>query len=145
MAEGTQQPEDRLAYAVSLMYGAAAVGAAKPRLVQPFFLLICFSLENGLKAYLQHRGVHLHEKIDQGVLAHDLERLKALAVGEGLCLEEESVSLIDNLSEYHKQHQFRYPKNAGRVDLFSDEYAYKWTHEALARVADGISYNPFEQ
>jgi hypothetical protein len=140
------QPEDRLAYAISLLRGAAAVGAAghppAPRLVQPFFLLICFSLENGLKAYLQHHGVHLKEKIDRYPLAHDLIRLKDLAVASGLSLPVDSSKLIDSLSDYHLTHQFRYPDKAGTVEIFSDAYAYSWTEDALASVALGINYQP---
>jgi hypothetical protein len=140
------EPEDRLAYAVSLLRGAGAVGAAgqepRRRLVQPFFLLICFSLENALKAYLQHCGVHLREKIDRPPIAHDLRRLKDLAVGSGLSLPEKSAELIDSLSDYHLEHQFRYPKNAGTVEIFSDAFAYGWTDEALASVARGINYQP---
>jgi hypothetical protein len=128
-------PEDRLAYAVSLMQGAAAVAAAghgrkgRPHIL-PFFLLIGFALENGLKAYLQHRGVDKNEKIDRPPLAHDLN------------LPADSVSLIDSLSESHLNHQFRYPKNAGMVEVFSDQFAYVWTDETLATVARGINYQP---
>jgi hypothetical protein len=139
------QPTDRLAYAVSLLTGAAAVGASgneRRRLVQPFFLLICFALENGLKAYLQHSGVDRREKIDRGPLAHDLKRLMGLANETGLVLPEEASTLIDSLSEYHLQHQFRYPKNAGTVEIFSNEFAYVWTDEALKQIAIGIGYTP---
>jgi len=140
----SEQPEDRLAYAVSLLTGASAVGAAghapSRRLVQPFFLLICFSLENGLKAYLQHCGVHLREKIDRPPLAHNLRRLKDLAVAAGLSIPADSVRLVDSLSDYHLEHQFRYPKNAGTVEIFSDQFAYRWTNEALASIARAINF-----
>jgi hypothetical protein len=140
------QPEDRLAYAVSLLRGAQAIGAVGHgqgrRLVQPFFLLICFALENGLKAYLQHGGVDQTERIDRPPLAHDLKRLTGLAIKTGLALPENSSKLIDSLSEYHLQHQFRYPKNAGIVEIFSNEFANAWTDEALKNIAVGIGYIP---
>jgi hypothetical protein len=140
-------PEDRLAYAVSLMQGAAAVaaaghGRAGRRHILPFFLLIGFALENGLKAYLQHRGVDKTEKIDRPPLAHDLKRLLGFASAAGLVLPPDSVRLIDSLSESHLNHQFRYPKNAGMVEVFSDQFAYVWTDETLATVARGINYQP---
>jgi hypothetical protein len=140
-------PEDRLAYAVSLMRGAAAIAAAAHgragrQHILPFFLLIGFALENGLKAHLQHAGVDKAEKIDRPPLAHDLDGLLALAVASGLALPPDSVRLIDSLSEGHLSHQFRYPKNAGMVDVFSDHFAYVWTDEALATIARGIHYQP---
>jgi hypothetical protein len=84
-------PEDRLAYAVSLMRGAAMIAAAAHgragrQHIHPFFLLIGFALENGLKAHLQHAGVDKAEKIDRPPLAHDLNGLLALAVASGLAL-----------------------------------------------------------
>lgn len=141
------EPVDRLAYAVALLKGAAAVGAASHppqarRLVQPFFLLICFSIENGLKAFLQHCGVHFKEKIDRSPLAHDLRRLKDLAEAAGLTLTQNSVKLIDSLSDYHLEHQFRYPKNAGTVEIFTDAFTYVGTDEILASVARAINYQP---
>jgi hypothetical protein len=140
------QPEDRLAYAVALLTGAEAIGAVGHgqgrRLAQPFFLLICFALENGLKAYLQHGGVDQTERIDRPPLAHDLKRLKDLAIEAGLALPENCSKLIDSLSEYHLQHQFRYPKNAGTVEIYSNEFAYVWTDEALKQIAIGIGYVP---
>jgi hypothetical protein len=140
-------PEDRLAYAVSLLQGAAAIaadahGRAGRRHILPFFLLIGFALENGLKAYLQYRGVDQIEKIDRPPLAHDLNRLAALAQGSGLIFSTDSVRLIESLSDSHMNHRFRYPKNAGTVDVFSDHFAYVWADEALATVAQGINYQP---
>jgi hypothetical protein len=138
------EPEDRLAYAVSLLTGAEAVAAVGHRrgrrLVQPFFLLICFALENGLKAYLQHREVDRSEKIDQPPLAHDLKRLMDLAIKAGLIIPENSSKLIESLSAYHLQHQFRYPKNAGVVEIYSNEFAYVWTDETLKHIARGIHF-----
>jgi hypothetical protein len=141
------EPEDRLAYAVSLMRGAAAIAAAAHgragrQHIVPFFLLIGFALENGLKAYLQYAGVDKAEKIDRPPLAHDLNRLLALASAAGLVLPNDSIRLIDSLTESHLSHQFRYPKNAGTVEVFSDHFAYVWTDEALATIARGIHYQP---
>ena len=139
-------PEDRLGYAVALLRGAAAVAASAhregKRFVHPFFLLICFALENGLKAYLQFRGVDNNEKIDRPPLAHDLNRLLGLAVAIGLVLPDSSIKLIDSLSDSHLNHQFRYPKNGGTVELFSDAFAYTWTDETLASIARAIGYRP---
>ncbi|MCP4618572.1 MAG: hypothetical protein GY844_19325 [Bradyrhizobium sp.] len=147
IAEYPPDAEDRLAYAVSLLKGAEAVAAcahghAGRRHAIPFFLLIGFSMENGLKAYLEHVGVDKIEKIDRPPLAHNLSRLCALAIGNGLSLPPDSVRLIDGLSDYHQNHVFRYPKNAGTVDLYSDQFAYVWTDEALAAVTRGINYVP---
>lgn len=146
-AAGPQDPEDRLAYAVSLMQGAAAIaadahGRAGRRHILPFFLLIGFALENGLKAHLQYCGLDKTEKIDRPPLAHDLNRLLALATTSGLVLPHDSVRLIDSLSKSHLNHEFRYPKNAGTVDVFSDQFAYVWADEALAAVARAINYSP---
>jgi hypothetical protein len=129
------------------MQGAAAVAAnahGKPaeRNVLAFYLLIGFALENGLKAYLQHCGVDKKEKIDRPPLAHDLNRLRALAEGAGLALPNDSIKLIESLAESHLNHHFRYPKNAGIVELFSEPFAYVWTENALATVAHGINYKP---
>jgi hypothetical protein len=140
-------PEDRLAYAISLMQGAAAVaadahGRAGRRHILPFFLLIGFALENGMKAYLQHSGLDKKEKVDRPPLAHDLNRLLALAAASGLVLPPDSVRLIDCLSKSHLNHEFRYPKNAGTVEVFPDHFAYVWTDEALAAVARAIGYSP---
>jgi hypothetical protein len=140
-------PEDRLAYAVALMRGAAAIAAeAHGRVGRshalPFFLLIGFSLENGLKAYLEHIGVDKTQRIDRPPLAHDLNRLFELARENGLLLPADSIRLIDGLGAYHANHIFRYPRQADTVELFSDHFAYTWTDEALAAVAIGINYTP---
>jgi hypothetical protein len=136
-----------LAYAVSLMRGAAAVasdahGRTGRSHILPFFLLIGFALENALKAYLQYGGVDQAEKIDRFPLAHDLNRLLALAQGSGLVLPVDSVRLIESLSDSHLNHHFRYPKNADTVEVFPDHFAYVWTDEALAAVGRGINYRP---
>lgn len=139
--------EDRLAYAVSLMQGAAAIAATAHgqtgrRHILPFFLLICFALENGLKAYLEYRGVDKQQKIDRPPLAHDLNRLCKLATTAGLNLHANSIKLIDSLRDSHLEHHFRYPKKAGTVEVYSDEFAYVWTEQMLAAVAAGINYQP---
>lgn len=142
-----QDPEDRLAYAVSLMEGGAAIAAAHHRSTRrphilPFFLLIGFALENGLKAYLQYAGVDKTKKIDRPPLAHNLNQLLELAVDAGLILSPNSIKVIDSLSEYHLQHQFRYPKNSGTVEVFSDEFTYGRTDDTLASIARAINYLP---
>jgi hypothetical protein len=88
------------------------------------------------------KGLSTTEKIDRGPLAHDLKRLMDLANETGLVLPENSSTLIYSLSEYHLQHQFRYPKNAGIVEIFSNEFAYAWTDEALKHIARGIGFIP---
>jgi hypothetical protein len=139
-------PEDRLGYAVALLRGAEVIAASGhdegKRFVHPFFLLVCFSLENGLKAYLQYRGVDKSEKIDRPPLAHNLNHLLELAVAAGLALPDGATELIDSLSDSHLNHLFRYPKKAGTVELFSDAFAYVWTDEALAVIARAIGYLP---
>ena len=141
--DGPAEPEDRLAYAVALLKGAQAIGAVGHngrRLVHPLFLLLSFSLENSLKAYLQHCGVDKREKIERPPLAHDLKRLLGLATKAGLTLPRQAMELIDSLSDYHLQHVFRYPKNVGSVDIYSDAFACVWADEALRSVAQAIGY-----
>lgn len=67
MAEPSD-PDMALAYAHALFMGAVPIAAAKQenrRFIHSFFLLICFALENALKAYLQFAGMDKVERLSR--------------------------------------------------------------------------------
>src|SRR5258705_10885678 len=83
-------------------------------LVVPFYALVGFALENGLKAALEHRAV---DRSLNWFHSHDLQKLRDLARQEGLYLLPKLDALIDDLAVHHKEHHFRYPQKARSADL----------------------------
>ena len=82
MTDDTDLHIDKLAYAVALLEGAKRIHSSAPgedisRIGIPFYLLIGFSIENGLKALLQFQGrSHFGPNV-----RHDLAQLLALTEG----------------------------------------------------------------
>jgi hypothetical protein len=101
-------------------------------LIVPFYALIGFSLENGLKALLEHRKV---EPRKNWIHSHDLSALRNLVEEElGLELSAESAQFIDHLSTPHREHHFRYPQNADRIELKNPPAAIDLTERILTSV-----------
>jgi hypothetical protein len=101
--------EDRLANAFALWAGASkiALGEEEHRLI-PFYLLIGFSIELALKAYLSHVGRPAHELKSRAV-RHNLAALLAASIRHGFTLDELVTTLVESLSEDHQDFTFRYP------------------------------------
>jgi len=72
--------------------------------------LLCFSLENGLKAVLQHSQYPIDPK-RRWDHSHDLRSLRFSAAECGLHLSGTGAGVIDALSPFHKTHLFRYPNH----------------------------------
>ena len=91
-----------------------ATGAAPPQV--PFApartYLVCHALELVLKAFLSLRGQPL-ERLAGGEYGHDLEKLLAAAVHQGLLelvvLEERHLIEIRRASKYYFEKVFEYP------------------------------------
>ena len=114
-ADETVSHVDKLAYAVGLRDGAARIaGTARGQDILtiglPFYLLIGFSLENGLKALLQFQqcGGNWHK-------SHDHAYLLSKTVGLEQALWAGAGGEIRHLSRYHREFWFRYPENAVEV------------------------------
>jgi hypothetical protein len=124
---------DTIAYAVSF-YGAAGMISSGDEwednapMIVPFYMLIGFSLENGLKAVLEHRAVSRSENWSH---SHDLIYLRRLAEEQGFALSVELIDFVDHLSPLHKQHQFRYPQKAETAQLFKPKPALEFTDSLL--------------
>ncbi|MGY3347105.1 MULTISPECIES: hypothetical protein [unclassified Bradyrhizobium] len=132
---------DKLAYAVALLDGPKRIHSSAPgedisRIGIPFYLLIGFSIENGLKALLQFQGQH------QPALqrSHDLADLLAKADGlrERLC--PGAAKDAEHLSRYHKEYWFRYPERATTADVYKAESACMMVGHLLVEVAHLIGY-----
>jgi hypothetical protein len=130
---------DTIAYAVAFLEGAKRLAGdawdEKLPLVIPFYALIGFSVENGLKAALEHRGV---DRSIHWFHSHDLTRLRGLAWDQGLRFLPNINEFIDNLSPQHKEHHFRYPQNARSADLLKADTALILTDAMLRMVFDFI-------
>lgn len=83
------------------------IGSETPRIQQPIYFMLSHSLELALKAYLLAKG---EPESGFRVLGHDLARAHARAAELGLKVQgENTVALIERLSEFHDTHFFRYP------------------------------------
>jgi hypothetical protein len=115
---------DRAAWAVSLFEGARRMVAAEPnvdirKISVPFYLLIGFSIENGLKSVIDDGG-RLQGKLR---LSHDLDDLLDVALDCGFAASAEVQKFIRELATDHAKFTFRYPEKAGWVSLYKPEYA----------------------
>jgi hypothetical protein len=124
---------DTIAYAVSFFEAAGLVSNTdewpdNAPMVVPFYMLIGFSLENGLKAVLEYLAVPASENWSH---SHDLSKLRLLAGMRGFSLPSEVISFVDHLSPLHKQHQFRYPQKAETAELLKPRPALDLTHIVL--------------
>lgn len=134
-----QKPSDEIdtiAYAVSFLEAAKVLAPQimgdNHALIVPFYALIGFSLENGLKALLEHGKV---EPRNKWFHSHDLSALRNLVEEKlGLELREESAQFIDHLSTPHLEHHFRYPQKADRVELNQPPAAVDLTERILTSI-----------
>lgn len=122
---------EKLSWAVGLMRGAERIVVADRNtpineIALPFYLLIGFSIENALKAYLQFRSA-------MGGLnrSHDLNKLLDASLDAGLNLPDEIAYFIRELRDSHADFTFRYPEKAGWVSLFKAEPALRLTNNLL--------------
>lgn len=113
---------DKLAYAVSLLDGAERIAStARGKHIGtigiPFYLLIGFSIENGLKAFLNQRRTP-----GKWHLSHKLGDLLTKAIADGLILNPGVEAMIRHLSRYHEEFWFRYPEKANvPANLYSSD------------------------
>jgi hypothetical protein len=134
-----QKPSDEIdtiAYAVSFLEAAKVLAPQtmgdNHTLIVPFYALIGFSLENGLKALLEHGKVEPRTKWFH---SHDLSALRNLVEEElGIELREGSAQFIDHLSTPHLEHHFRYPQKADRVELNKPPAAVDLTERILISI-----------
>ena len=127
---------DKLAYAVSLLGGAARIAStAKDQHIKvigiPFYLLIGFSVENGLKALLefQHCGGNWKR-------SHNLADLLSKAKGLEERLLHDIPDMVRHLSRYHEEFWFRYPEKAAIAEVYSATTTLFMTDYLLKAVAD---------
>jgi len=119
MTDRPSDEMDTMAYAVSFSEAAALIARSvdwrdNHGLVVPFFALIGFALENGLKAVLEQR------KVDRSLKwfhSHDLKHLRELTRQVGFQLLPMMDALIDDMSVHHLEHRFRYPQKARIAEL----------------------------
>ena len=128
---------DRLAYARSLLDGAGRIAfTAKDEPIStigiPVYLLIGFSIENSLKAFLDYK------KYPHGswLRSHDLADLTDRSLKNDLQLQDQIVKFIKNVSRYHKEFWFRYPEKAGVADVNSSPEALYATEILFRSVFD---------
>jgi hypothetical protein len=134
-----QKPSDEIdtvAYAVSYLEAAKVLATQKMddnhSLIVPFYGLIGFSLENGLKALLEHGKV---EPRNKWFHSHDLSALRNLAEEKlGFEFQEARAQFIDHLSKPHLEHHFRYPQKADRIDLNRPPAAVELTERIMIAI-----------
>jgi hypothetical protein len=140
-----QEPSDEVdtvAYAVSFSEAAKLLADTEwtdnHPLIVPFYMLIGFALENGLKAALEYRAV---DKSLKWFHSHDLCRLRELAQDQGLNLGADADAFIEQVSPHHKEHHFRYPQKAEIAHLLNPRPAASLTNAILITVFEGTSNN----
>ena len=123
---------DTIAYAVSFLQAARRLSGPQWEdnhpLVVPFYMLIGFSVENGLKAVLEFR------KTDNSLRwskSHDLTHLRQLCADRYFFLDFAQVDFVDELSPMHFEHHFRYPQKAGVATLPQPGVAIHFTNAIL--------------
>jgi hypothetical protein len=80
-----------------------------------FHMLIAFSVELYLKAYLRHHGYD-EKALRAGGVRHNLPKLLEMAKAEGLaCAQAEA--LVEYLGDKHESFEFRYMKPGGSYKL----------------------------
>lgn len=120
MVEDEKSTEiDTIAYAVSYSEAAQLIArstdwANNHGMIIPFFGLVGFALENGLKAVLEYRDV---DRSLKWFHSHDLNHLRDLTRKQGLWLLPNMDGLIEHLAPYHLEHHFRYPQKARKAEL----------------------------
>jgi len=129
---------DKLAFAVSLLDGAGRISLtattdAIGEIGIPFFLLLGFSVENGLKAYLEKRGVPGNWKH-----SHNLADLYQKAASAGFAPPSGVVTFVTTLSQYHREFWFRYPEKTGTADVFKAASSIDAVQTLLEEVAGHI-------
>jgi len=141
MTENAGLHMDKLVYAIALLDGAKRIHSSAPgadisRIGIPFYLLIGFSIENGLKALLHFQGQHQREL----QRSHDLADLLAKTDGLRERLWPGTVKDVEHLSRYHKEYWFRYPERAATADVYKAESACMMVDHLLVQVAHLIGY-----
>lgn len=133
--------EDYIGYAVTLKRGAEHVVrdslGVGDGMVLPFFLLIGFSVETALKAFLLHSGM-APSILRRPPFQHDLNKLLTTAVERGIELEEQTKRFVAELGPHHQQYVFRYPDNATIAFLPRVPAALVWTDDLLRTVHTAI-------
>jgi hypothetical protein len=124
---------EKLAWAVGLMDGAKRIVAADPnapiqQIGLSLYLLIGFSIENGLKSVIEEKG-RLKGNLRH---SHNLTRLLEEAVECGLVLNGELDEFVRDVSPYHGEFWFRYPEKAGWASLYKPEPAVRMLEDFLA-------------
>jgi hypothetical protein len=76
-----------------------------------FHLLLGFSVELYLKAYLRHTG-HSEKDLKSFGVRHNLEKLLELSEADGFALPA-AKSLVDYLTKQHGNYEYRYPNIDG--------------------------------
>lgn len=109
----------KLAFAVELLEGARRIAStAQTTMIGeigiPFFLLIGFSVENGLKAYLLRQSCPGNWKN-----SHDLADLFRKATSARLAPSDGIATFVLALSPYHQEFWFRYPEKASMAEVFT--------------------------
>jgi hypothetical protein len=134
-----QKPSDEIdtvTYAIAYWEAAKVLATQitgdNHTLIVPFYALIGFSLENGLKAMLERGKV---EPRNKWFHSHNLSDLRKLVEEElDLDLSEESAQFIDHLSTPHLEHHFRYPQMAANIELNEPPYAVDLTKRTLTSI-----------
>ena len=131
---------EKLAFAVSLWDGAKRLSESmKTTLIGeigiPFFLLLGFSVENGLKAYLELKSVPGKWKN-----SHDLSDLLDKAKSTGFVTSSDAEIFVRTLSVYHKEFAFRYPEKAGTANVFTPPSSIASVNRLLEDVA--LNFDP---
>jgi len=133
---------DKLAYAVSLLNGAerlahTARGQPIATIGIPFYLLIGFSIENGIKALLDF------QRCEGGWRkSHDLGDLLSRTKDLRELLWPGAEDSILHLSRYHKEHWFRYPEKATTADVYSSQTTLILVDHLLTMIARLTNYHP---
>jgi hypothetical protein len=140
----TKKPSDEIdtiAYSVSYLQAAKILAERgiedNGSLIVPFYALIGFSLENGLKAVLEFLKV---EPRSDWFYSHDLTALrKCVEAKAEVEFSDVAAEFIDHLSTPHREHHFRYPQKATQMALNKPPAAIEMTERLLISIFEAIN------
>jgi HEPN domain-containing protein len=133
-----------LAYADQFYDAFYKLGAdhLHPSISWPRYFLLCHAIELALKAYLAKLGATPeHLKYEFG---HKLDELLTEAVEKGLHLTPETQQRIMALAEAHRKFWHRYPRDDGKIEVFTIEQFIPAAHELLNAVSMEVHGAPLE-
>ena len=144
MTDPTFTDLEYLGYADQFYCAFHELAERPPAFSWPRYFLLCHSIELALKAYLAKYGA-TPQYLREFDLRHNLDRLVTEAVEKGLHLTPETQEGIRALAEAHAKFWHRYPRDDGKIKVFTIEQFIPAARELLNAVSVEVHGVPLDQ